>query len=73
MAANHRSILTGLRLTVVLLALGKPATAASPGISSPADAARWQTQCIECPKDYFELGDRSFVLDVDGHTHRVRQ
>lgn len=73
MAANHRSIITGLRLPVALLALGKPAATISPGISSPADVARWQTQCIECPKDYFELGDRSFVLVVDGHTHRVRQ
>jgi hypothetical protein len=30
---------------------------------------RWQIQCARCPDDLLQLGDRSLVLDGDGHPH----
>ena len=29
----------------------------------------WAVQCVDCPKDYFEIGDRSLALDAAGQPH----
>ena len=45
------------------------APVASPGPVGQAESAIWHSECVDCPKSVFEIGDRSLALDSAGFPH----
>ena len=60
-----RSVVRGLIISLVLLALSVPAEARAEG------QATWAKECADCPQDRFGVSEQALALDSAGHPHVV--
>ena len=61
------ALVPGLYGAACVRATGTRLDAVNPALPAPG----WSVECVECPKDWFEIGDRSLALDADGHAHAL--
>ena len=59
-------IALGIILLALLVAGDTRATRSAPALPQ---AESWTIQCVDCPKAFYEMTDRSLALDADGHPH----
>lgn len=50
--------------------LGDPGRDISPPTTTPRPTtSSWASHCLDCPRDYYQLGDRALQLDSQGQPH----